>query len=725
MKKISITLMLLCFIVIGFSQVLFYETFDNIPGPTSGGPGTFTFPPAWTLVDVDSLTPESSVAFVTDAWIRREDFNETITDTAAFSNSWYVPAGRADDWMWTPPISIPNSPNGRLSWRAVVYDVDSPDGYQVRIMVDPNVPNGSRGNLGNMVDSSTVLFSVPAENAVWTPHTVSLAAYANKTVRIAYRNNSFDDYLLLIDDVKVDVLSPDDVGVEGIQQYPDEYVKTPSSQIHAFSNLGATIKNYGTTNVSGVYLQMEVYRDGVRVSSTNSNPVGSLTPGSSTNVIVPQAYTPTGDGVYLIKYVAKFQGTDLNHANDTSASSTISIADSTYARDNDQVVGSVGVGALTGDGVYASYFEIHENTLLTSVSYYLTEGGTYNDNRTRLKIFGYDRFTDLPGELLYTSPDYSYNATDSANGVLVTMSVYPPIQVAAGRKIYVGVEEHGASTMTLGAAFGSFTPNTSRKYWGTNTSWDAIENFGAGYQRALFIRPNFGSTDCPFITSNSTAVTCSGLGSAELTVSAGVSPYSFNWSNGSDSTSIQNVAAGYYRYTVTAGTCVRTDSVSIADDTYALNVSGTTINASTANATDGAINVSVSGGVPPYITSPSDLTALSPGQYIVTVTDSNLCTKTDTFTVSFANTIAQLSPLSSWQVYPNPFSETLQFSFLGVATNTQYTLEIVDALGRIVYADKIVASGFSIETSNWQSGVYSLRLTAVGETITRKLVLQR
>lgn len=185
------------------AQVLFSEDFDSIPGPAGGAVGTYVFPNGWLLRNVDNGTPPTQVAYVNEAWERREDFKFNIADSAAFSTSWYSPADTADDWMWTPPITLTGN-NLRLKWKAVAYDRDYRDGYEVRIMQSPNVPTGGDGVMGNQVTHSTLLFSTTSEDTLWTDHEVNLNNYANQTVRIAFRNTSYDMFLLLIDDVIVE-----------------------------------------------------------------------------------------------------------------------------------------------------------------------------------------------------------------------------------------------------------------------------------------------------------------------------------------------------------------------------------------------------------------------------------------------------------------------------------------------------------------------------------------
>lgn len=220
---------------------IFQEDFDGIGGPTAGGAGTYSFPSGWLKMSVDNLTPHANVSYVNEAWERREDFANNVADSAAFSTSWYNPAGTANDWMWTPPISI--GANGMLNWNAVTYDPLFRDGYEVRIMVAPDVPTGGTGVIGNMITNSTVLFSTPAENTAWTARNVSLAAYAGQTVRIAFRNNSIDKFLLLIDDVVV----TSNATATGIATATDECDPTPTLMYSDVTIAGACPQEYTIT----------------------------------------------------------------------------------------------------------------------------------------------------------------------------------------------------------------------------------------------------------------------------------------------------------------------------------------------------------------------------------------------------------------------------------------------------------------------------------------------
>ncbi len=181
----------------------FQEDFDGIAGPTDGGPGTYSFPAGWLRVNVDNNTPAAnpSVSWIHEAWDRREDFPLNNLDSVAFATSYYDPPGTADDWMWTPPI--PMGENGLLTWNAKSYSDNFPEAYSVRVMVDPNVPTGTTGFIGNMILQSFQVFGTNAENPTWTPRSVDLSLFAGKTIRIAFRDFSEDQFSILIDDVVV------------------------------------------------------------------------------------------------------------------------------------------------------------------------------------------------------------------------------------------------------------------------------------------------------------------------------------------------------------------------------------------------------------------------------------------------------------------------------------------------------------------------------------------
>lgn len=158
---------------------------------------------AFTMIDADGLSPSSSVAslgFKTGkAWIQyktKEDDN-TLNAVIASTSS-YNPAGKANDWLISPQISLA-SPRAILKWRAKNLSSSLRDGYNVFI--------STTGNDRKDFDEEPV-FSVSKEEVAWTEHYVSLAKYEGQNVYIAFVNPSNDKYIVCIDDIWVGTGEP-------------------------------------------------------------------------------------------------------------------------------------------------------------------------------------------------------------------------------------------------------------------------------------------------------------------------------------------------------------------------------------------------------------------------------------------------------------------------------------------------------------------------------------
>ncbi|GDX51088.1 hypothetical protein LBMAG27_01350 [Bacteroidota bacterium] len=136
-------------------------------------------------------------------------------------------------------------------------------------------------------------------------------------------------------------------------------------------------------------------------------------------------------------------------------------------------------------------------------------------------------------------------------------------------------------------------------------------------------------------------------GTIDLTVIGGVSPFTYNWSNGSTTEDLTNISAGTYAVNVTDSLgCVATTTATITNST-APTISMVAVNAN-CNQADGSVNLSVVGGTSPFSitwsngSTTEDISSLAIGTYVVTVTDVLGCSVIDSIIVS-SNSILTLT----------------------------------------------------------------------------------
>ena len=148
-----------------------------------------------------------------------------------------------------------------------------------------------------------------------------------------------------------------------------------------------------------------------------------------------------------------------------------------------------------------------------------------------------------------------------------------------------------------------------------------------------------------------TDVSCNGGsdGQVDLTVFGGTPQFEFIWDNGNTNEDPDDLDAGVHGYTITdANGCVFSGTVTVGEPDV-LNVDLETVtNVSCNDGSDGAIDISVTGGTTDYsfAWSPGgqteeDISGLTEGTYMVMVTDANGCQD------SLEATVTQPDPLTS------------------------------------------------------------------------------
>ncbi len=610
-----------------WTQTIFSEDFDGIPGATTGGAGTYAFPNGWLLRNVDNASPNTSVSYVNQAWVRREDFKFNVSDSAALSTSYYSPSGSADDWMWTPLIG-PLPANSELTWNAVAYDPSYLDGYEVRIMTQsstPGGPTGGSGAIGNQVTNSTVLFSTASESSAWTSHSVNLATYAGESVWIAFRNNSSDKFILVIDDIEVSAMSNYDAELTATAEL-SEYTQIPLPQNPSFV-LEGNVSNNGAQDITNVMLQVDVYNSAnTQVFSSSSAPT-TITAGANMTLTTSTTFAPAVADTFSFVYHVTIDETDEDGTNDSLTTSII-ITDSTFARDNENTNGTIGIGA--GDGYIGQTFHIDTQDTLTSVTLGFN-GGYTNQSITALI---WDMASGTPNQVIGYTDTIPYSTTAAA---VYTVPMNDELILAPGDYVITAVEFD--STLQLIRTTEKFTPGTVWTSW-TGQPWTNAETFGSTFAHSVYLRANFGNTlHCNDVTVTVDTTICYG---ESLTV--GTSTYT---------------VSGNYSDTLASGAC---DSIVITNLTVldsiptAVSVSSNSQTASVASVPGASYQwINCSDNSPVSGANDSTFTTNITANFAVVITVNN-CTDTSECVSLTEETggLNELQAAAGFRISPNP-----------------------------------------------------------------------
>lgn len=182
--------------------------------------------------DIDGLTPSSfmqSLGFRTGSpWCLLKDSN-TSPNSFMGSTSQYSPAGQADDWMVMPGVRIP-SEGFVLRWKSQSLDSSKRDGLKIFI---------STTSQEHESFPSDPVWQIEEEDAGETDnldgefidHEISLDAYADKTIYVAFVNQSIDKSIITVDDIWIGREEAFSVELTGETQVEELFSFSPSGSI--------------------------------------------------------------------------------------------------------------------------------------------------------------------------------------------------------------------------------------------------------------------------------------------------------------------------------------------------------------------------------------------------------------------------------------------------------------------------------------------------------------
>lgn len=466
-KKLQITICLGVTLMTGLSntnaQVVFSEDFNGANSLTG-----------WTLINNDGNTPNVGVAVINDAWVKLIDSTAT-NDSAMYSTSWYTPAGTSDDYLITPSIAL--TTNNQVSWDARATDPNFRDGYELRISTTTPTVAGFLAN--------PALVVIANENNTSTRRFFDLAAagYASQNVYLAWRNNSTDMNLLIVDNILVEVAPKFDIELIAAQRI-SEYALLPDEQS---SNLlfAGLVANNGSSVINNVELKYTVLQ-GATTIFEDSTSISTLAPGDDSVLIDLSSFAPSVLASYTIEYEVSHDSVDNVLTNNVLTTQPVIITDTVLSRAfADTTNSSLGIGS-GAFGELGSVYALSAADTLTSLQVYITNvSGSMTNQPLSANIRAFNN--GLPGAIIASSDSITYtnsgaswaNLSFSNNGGMVTLPA---------DSFFVGVVERD-SNITLGTTPTKFIANTNFVIFGTNP-WRANEayNFTVTY----LIRANFG-----------------------------------------------------------------------------------------------------------------------------------------------------------------------------------------------------------------------------------------
>jgi hypothetical protein len=232
----------------------------------------------------------------------------------------------------------------------------------------------------------------------------------------------------------------------------------------------------------------------------------------------------------------------------------------------------------------------------------------------------------LFGQITITLSPINALCNGSCNGV-ITMSV------TGGTPPYTYLWNNAMATPTVtGLCSGTYTVTVTDATLLTAT------------QTATITQPVMlsGST-------TSTNVTCNGgnNGTATVTASGGIPPYTYLWTNSQSFNTCSNLTAGTYSVTITdVNACSHTNSVTVTQPT-AIVLTSSMVSATCGSSNGSATVIVANGGVSPWdyvwsngsstintASTTNTISALNAGAYSVTVTDNNGCSSTKIINVN-------------------------------------------------------------------------------------------
>lgn len=477
----------------------------------------------------------------------------------------------------------------------------------------------------------------------------------------------------------------------------------------------ADVLNNGIDTQTNVSLNIKIFNSFNTLFNQTGLTVSSISPDSSQIIYLDSLgllkYSlPNVNDNYIISYSVNQSEID-EFPNNNKNSLSVLVNDSVYARDIEKntSISFNQIGAIDGDFIGTSYYFPVDNEV-NSLSVFVDSNTT-----TGTTLIGKALIDNGGGNIieLISTDIYNIEANDIGQWITIPFIKDGSSEfIVSNQMIYIGVECYG---LAAGDIFIGADSSTIHDF--QNESIIRINNVYQSIDKVPLIRLNtvYSICACPCYFSSRKNVSCNGGndGSATVSGSGGVPPYTFLWSNGEATQTATNLSAGIYTVTVTdavfdANGC----TVTITEPTYLTVV---------ADVIGNSIELIVNGGTPPYSylwntgDTTSSLTNVAWGCYTVTVTDANNCTYTEVNECA----VQQLNYIDV-RIFLNIINYSLY-----VENFIDFNIEIYNITGAKLLETKCTEQSTTIDISSFVNGTYIVKAFKDNSLVYKKICIVR